>query len=89
MSRDLSMACAGAVLFGYFVVGLFFCRFWQQTRVRLFAWFAVAFFILALERAMMIALSVEPLQMPLIYCTRLVAFLVIGWAIWDTNRPRP
>lgn len=86
MIRDFSIACSGAVFFGYMVVGLFFLRFWRQTRARLFACFAVAFFILALERALMITWVIEPIHQPLIYCTRLVAFLVIAGAIWDANR---
>jgi hypothetical protein len=88
MTQDLSIACAGAVLFGYVVVGSFFFRFWRQTRARLFACFGVAFFILATERAMMLTAVIEPIHQPWIYCTRLVAFLVIAWAIWDANRPR-
>jgi hypothetical protein len=88
MIHHLSIACAGAVFFGYVVVGLFFCRFWRQTGARLFAAFALAFFILAIERAMMLAFSTEPINLPLIYITRLVAFLVIAWAIWDANRSR-
>ena len=88
MIHDLSIACSGAVLFGYAVVGLFFCRFWCQTRARLFGYFAAAFFILALERVMMLTVVIEPIHRPLIYCTRLVAFLVIAWAIWDANRAR-
>ena len=88
MIESLSIACSGAVLFGYIVVGLFFCRFWRQTGARLFAAFALAFFILALERAMMLAYVAEPIDLPLVYLTRLVAFLVIAWAIWDQNRSR-
>jgi hypothetical protein len=86
MIHDLSMACSGAVFFGYVVIGLFFWRFWRQTRARLFGYFAAAFFILALERVMMLTVAVEPIHLPLIYCTRLFAFLVIAWAIWDANR---
>ena len=88
MIHDLSIACAGAVLFGYLVISLFFFRYWRQTRARLFACFAAAFLILAIERAMMLTVRVEPIHLPLIYCTRLVAFLVIAGAIWDANRSR-
>ncbi len=88
MIDKLSIAFAGAIVFGYVIIGLFFCRFWQQTRARLFAYFAAAFFILALERVMINTLDFEPIHRPLIYCTRLVAFLVIAWAIWDANRSK-
>lgn len=86
MMHDLSVASTGAVFFGYIVVALFFLRFWRQTRARLFGWFAIAFAILALERVMIVGKVVEPIHEPLIYCTRLVAFLAIAWAIWDANR---
>jgi hypothetical protein len=88
MIRDLTIACAGAVLFGYIVISLFFWRFWRQTRALLFACFAVAFLILAVERALMLTTVADPIHQPLIYFTRLVAFLVIIWGIWATNRRR-
>ena len=86
MIRDLTIACSGAVFFGYIVVGVFFLRFWRQTRVRLFACFAAAFFILALERVMVVTFLIEPIHQPLLDSTPLVAFLIIAWAIWDANR---
>jgi hypothetical protein len=88
MIHDLSMATSGAVFFGCIAVGMFFLRFWRQTRVRFFCYFAIAFFILALARVILLALVVDSIHQPLIYCTRLVAFLVIAWAIWDANRAR-
>jgi len=45
-------------------------------------------FTLAAERAMILTEVVELIHRPLIYLTRLLAFLVIAWAIWDTNRKR-
>ncbi|MGH3995692.1 MAG: DUF5985 family protein, partial [Pseudonocardiaceae bacterium] len=41
---------SGAILMGYAVAGLFFLRFWQQTRDRLFLIFGIAFIILGLQR---------------------------------------
>lgn len=70
------------------MIGFLFCRFWRQTGARLLAAFALAFFILAAERGIILAFVAEPINTPLIYVTRLVAFLVIAWAIWDTNRRR-
>jgi hypothetical protein len=88
MIHNLSIACSGAVLFGFVVVGLFFWRFWRQTGARLFAAFSVAFFILAVERAMILTEVVEPINQPFVYLTRLIAFVIIAGAIWDTNRGR-
>jgi hypothetical protein len=88
MIDELNIAASGAILLGHAVIGLYFLRFWRQTRERLFGWFAVAFFILAVERIIIITVVPEIRHHPLFYCTRLVAFLVIAWAIWDRNRSR-
>lgn len=88
MIRDLTVASAGAVFLGYVVIALFFWRFWRQTRARLFACFATAFLILAVERAIILTAVTDPIHQPLVYFTRLVAFLVIIWGIWATNRQR-
>ena len=86
MISHLGVASAGAIIFGYVVVALFFWRFWRQTRARLFAAFAIAFVILALERAAILIAVADPIDEPLVYLTRLVAFLIIIWGIWHANR---
>ncbi len=89
MNSSLTLAAAGAVLFGYLVLAVFFFRFWRRLRARLFAAFAIAFVILALERGAILIAVADPIEEPAVYLTRLVAFLVIVWGIWDTNRARP
>ena len=86
-TRELSLVFSGAIMLGYAVVALFFLRFWRRTRERLFVWFALAFAILAAERALLLAPGSWTHQ-PAVYCTRLVAFLMIAGAIWDQNRAR-
>ena len=86
-THELSLVLSGAIICGYAVVALFFLRFWRQTRERLFVWFAVAFAFLAAERALLVVPGSWAHQ-PTIYCTRLVAFLMIAGAIWDRNRAR-
>ena len=39
----------GAVAMGCVIVAMFFLRFWQQSRDRLFVWFAAAFTTLAVS----------------------------------------
>lgn len=85
---ELFHTFSGAIILGYLIIGLFFLRFWRSTCERLFLWFAVAFVILALERVMLLTHPFEWVHDPLFYCTRLTAFLLIAWAIWDKNRPR-
>ena len=86
MGDALTILVSGALAMGYFVAGLFFLRFWRDTRDRLFGSFAAAFFILALQRAA-ISLPIDPTtDQVFLYVLRLLAFLLILWAIIDKNR---
>jgi hypothetical protein len=77
---------SGMLVSGYLVAGLFFVRFWAQSRDRLFALFAAAFGLLAIQR-LALAVSGAPIedQTPL-YVLRLLAFAIIAFAIIDKNR---
>jgi uncharacterized membrane protein HdeD (DUF308 family) len=77
---------AGAMTMAYFVAGLFFLRFWARSRDTLFMYFAVAFWILAVQR---LAVSFENEQQEdkvIFYVLRLLAFVLIIVAIWQKNR---
>ena len=50
----------GAIAMGFATAGLFFLRYWRESRDRLFAWFAVAFFVLAFNRALPVLPAPEP-----------------------------
>ena len=77
---------AGAIVMGYAVCGLFFLRFWRRTGDRLFLVFALAFWLLGLQRlALAFTEPVEESRTGL-YLVRLFAFLLILWAIIDKNR---
>jgi hypothetical protein len=86
--HNFSSVISGAIILGYLVIALFFVRFWRQTHVRLFVWFAIAFALLAVERVMLVAAPPVWMHQPQFYCTRLVAFLLIAWAILDENRQK-
>jgi hypothetical protein len=73
----------GAVAVCCLLAGLFFLRFWKQTRDRLFLLFCVAFWIFAVNW-LLLALG-GPLSEHL-YVLRLLTFLVIALAIVDKNR---
>ena len=84
--KPLTELIAGAIVFGYWVAGLFFIRFWQETRDRLFLIFGVAFWVLGLQRLMLAfgrQLSEDGTSLHLV---RLGAFLLILGAILDKNR---
>jgi hypothetical protein len=68
------------------VAGLFFLRFWRQTRDRLFANFAAAFWLLGLNWFALALTSPAFEFRPFIYLIRLVAFGLILGAIVEKNR---
>lgn len=73
---------------GYLAIGYFFLRFWQKTRDRFFVIFAAAFWILTVERLILVATRPEDELRPYVYFVRLAAFVLIIWAIIDKNRPK-
>lgn len=81
----------GAMAMASAVAGLFFLRFWRDTGDRLFAIFALAFWLLGMTR---IALAFVATSMPLdesrhyIHLVRAAAYVLIIIAIVDKNRPR-
>jgi hypothetical protein len=80
---------SGGITMGYAVAGLFFLRFWRATRDRLFLIFAVAFWVLGLQR-LALAFSRDMIEDHTgLYLIRLFAFLLILGAIVDKNRSTP
>jgi len=75
----------GAIAMGFATAGLFFLRYWRQSRDRLFAWFAVAFFVLAFNRALLVHLHADRETTLVPYLVRLLAFLIFLAAILDKN----
>jgi uncharacterized membrane protein HdeD (DUF308 family) len=69
-----------------FTAGIFFLRFWRDTRDSLFLAFAVAFIIEALNRTAMLLLSQPNEGSPWIYIVRFFAFLLILIGILNKNR---
>jgi len=77
---------AGALAAGYAVAALFFTKFWSRTRERLFAMFAVAFWLLAIQRIATVLFDRWLEDSTWLYTLRLAAFLLILIAIIDKNR---
>lgn len=76
---------AGTIVMGYAVAGLFFLRFWRQTRDRLFLIFAISFWLLGAQR-LALALTAQMVEAHTgLYLVRLFAFLLILVAIVDKN----
>lgn len=77
---------SGAIVVSYLVAGLFFLRFWRDSRDRLFVFFSTAFLLLAVQRTMLTVLErTVPLDFAS-YSIRLLAFLMILIGIVDKNR---
>jgi hypothetical protein len=75
----------GLITMGYAVAGLFFLRFWSRTREGLFAAFAAAFWLLALNQALVAISAIPREEQTWFYLLRLAAFLIIIGAIVGKN----
>ena len=80
---------SGAIVMGYAVASLLFYRFGIKTQDRLFYIFAVAFGLLGVQR-LFVAMDTRAAedQVPF-YLFRLMAYILILWALYDKNRTRP
>lgn len=74
-------------MLGSWVTGVFFFKFWRRSRDRIFLFFGIAFWILALERLVLV-LAGDPnsLRHVPIFLLRLLGFGVILFAIVDRNK---
>jgi hypothetical protein len=66
--------------------GLFFFRFWRESRDRLFAFFGAAFWMLAACWALLALVDPSDETRPYIYAIRLAAFLLMILGMVDKNR---
>ena len=87
MTNTLHLFMNGAIAMGCVVAGLFFLRVWRKSRDRLFILFAIAFWVLAVNRVALTFVEADETRTYL-YMVRLVAFLIILIAIVDKNRAR-
>ena len=79
---------AGAITLGYAVVGVFFLRFWRRTRDGLFAAFAGAFWLMAVNSFLVEFLNLPREHVGWVYLLRLAAFALIIVAIVNKNMSR-
>jgi hypothetical protein len=86
MNPILTAFLSGAITLGFLAAALFFLRFWRRTRDRLFAAFAMAFTLLALNQALIIFVDIPVEERSWLYLLRLAAFAIILAEIWARNR---
>ena len=79
---------SGMLTAGYLVAALHFLKFRQRTGDRLFLAFAIAFAVLAGQRAALVLLAERPEATLYLYGLRVLAFALIIAAIIDKNRAR-
>jgi len=77
---------SGAVAFGFAVCGLFFLRFWRRTRDELFIAFGLAFALLGIGQAVLALANIPTEERGSLYLIRLLAFVIILFAIFRKNR---
>ena len=78
----------GFTAMGCLVAALWFARFWRDSGDRFFAYFAVAFAVLGLNRVILGFLSESSEARPAAYSFRLLAYGLILVAIVEKNRVR-
>ncbi len=77
---------SGALVTLSLAVALFQLRYWRRSKDRLFAFFAAAFALMALNRVALFVLDDTSEGRTYFYLLRLLAFVLIIVAIVDKNR---
>ncbi len=87
MNADsLNSVLLGALTMSAGVIGLLFLRFWRVSRERLFAFFALSFWLLGLNWLALALVRWSSERQHQIYLVRLIAFGLIIAGIIDKNR---
>lgn len=76
----------GAITMASAVAALFFLRFWRSTGDRFFLFFALSFFIEALNRLFLAPESARQGDPSAYFLMRLFSYGLILFAIYDKNR---
>ena len=76
---------SGTLAMGFAVCAAFFVRFWQRTADPFFAYFAFAFFLLALNQVLSTTLGLPIEERSWLFLMRLAAFLIIIYAVVRKN----
>ncbi|MES2785354.1 MAG: DUF5985 family protein [Pseudomonadota bacterium] len=77
----------GAIAVASLLAGLFFFKFWRHTRDRFFLYFALSFWLEAINRVALGLVAGAGENNVLFYSVRLVSYSLILLAIWHKNKP--
>lgn len=83
---ELNYFLQGAAAMGCVVAGLFFARYWRETRDRFFLFFVAGFWAFALNWVGLAVVQPTMESTHWFYILRLIAFSLIIAAIVDKNR---
>ena len=93
MTLLISQFLSGGIMTAFLAIGFFFFRFWRKTSDSLFGVFAAAFFMLALERVLLLVTSSPDIAeaglnefRPFVYWVRFFAFALILIGFYLKNR---
>ena len=76
---------SGMIAMGYLAAGVLFLRFWRRTGDSLFAAFAAAFVLFAVNQGLVALLGLEGDERGWLYLLRLAGFTLIIVAILGKN----
>jgi Family of unknown function (DUF5985) len=82
---DPKLILNGALAMSSWVAGLFFLRFWKSSGDRLFVYFCIAFWLLALNWLGLAVIHSVPETRHQVFFLRILAFVLIIIGIVDKN----
>jgi uncharacterized membrane protein YbhN (UPF0104 family) len=85
MNGGLNGFVTGRTTMSFIVIGVYFVKFWTRTRDSLFIAFAIAFWLLAANQALLSLDTVPREERSWIYLLRVAAFIFIAIAIVRKN----
>lgn len=85
----MDLFLGGAVMMASLVLSIFFFRSWRQSHDQLFLCFGLAFWLMSLERLVLAVGRMDGEAHFSIYLMRLVAFLLIIFAVLRKNMQTP
>lgn len=88
LTPEMNGFITGALTAGFLVAALFFLKFWRRTHDALFAAFAAAFVLMAINQAAPLAFGIPDERVALVYLLRLAAFVLIIFAVLGKNLRR-
>jgi hypothetical protein len=79
----------GGIAVASLLAGLFFLRFWRNTKDPFFLCFALSFWLQGLDRIVLGAWPGASEDQPVLYGLRIISYGLIVVAIWGKNRRPP